>query len=145
MPDKKSGLGLKYLVTSTNKKYLSSLHASSELIGYITENKAVSTAKHLLDLREERRDKKIQYGANKEKIKGLVKDLEAFERCLILCVKNTGSWLTVWGTKVIITVFAATEFSYFCALVMILLPLTSKKCESCSLSFSVHHGMSFRN
>ena len=47
------------------------------------------------------------------KLKGLVKDLEATDLSLVICAKNTGSWLTVWGTIVTGTVLAAMEFSDF--------------------------------
>ena len=58
MPVKKYGLGLQDPVTSVNNKYISSLHASSKIIGAITGASAYSTANDLLTLREESRDGK---------------------------------------------------------------------------------------
>ena len=52
--------------------------------------------------------KKIEDDANQAKIKVLVKDLEALDRRLIVCAKNTGSWLTIRGTVETDTVSAAT-------------------------------------
>ena len=70
---KKSGLGLQYLVTSANNKYLSSLRASRNLIGAVTEASKFSTASHLLMIREERSDgQKIRYHANNAKNQGTI-------------------------------------------------------------------------
>ena len=61
-------------------------------------------------------DKKIRYDANDTKLKGLVNDLKAPDHHLTLRAKNTGSWLTVWGTRVTGTVLAATGFhDFLCA------------------------------
>ena len=51
-------LGLQEPVISANDKYLSLLHARSELIGSVTGERLFSTSYHLLVLREERCDGK---------------------------------------------------------------------------------------
>ena len=84
-----------------------------------------STAYHMLDLREERRD--IQQIWDDAKLKGLVDDLEANDRRLILLTKNTGSWLIVRGTTVTGTLLAATDFCDFFVHVMMLTPLNFRK------------------
>ena len=129
MPVKKSGLGLQEPVTLTKKKDLSSLHTSRELIGAITGERSFSTTDHLLALREERRDwKKRQYESNEAKLKEPVKELKATDSRLILCAKNTGSWMTVWDTTVTNEVLAATEFlDFLCASYDITLPNLQKK------------------
>ena len=64
-----------------------------------------STADHLLDLREERRDgQKIRDDANNVNLRLIVYNLEATDCRIILSAKNTGSWITVWGTTVNYTV-----------------------------------------
>ena len=109
IPVKKSSLGLQDLVTSANYKYLSLIRTNINLIVVITGERGFSTAGHPLVLREESRDgKNIWYDANKAKLKGLVKDLEALNRRLIFHTKKTGSWLTVWGATVTSTVLAST-------------------------------------
>ena len=40
----------------------------------------------------------------------LFEDLKAPDSRLILHSKNTGSWLTIWGTTVTSTLLLATEF-----------------------------------
>ena len=58
----------------------------------MSRDKYLSFGDHLLALREERRDgQKSQGDTNKDKLKGLVKDLEELDCCLILFTKNTGS------------------------------------------------------
>ena len=70
---KKSSLGLQDLLTSDDKKYLSLICASSELIASIPGERKFSTSGRLLVLREETRDRqKIWYDANDAKLKGLV-------------------------------------------------------------------------
>ena len=59
MMNKKSGLGLKDLATSSNSKCLSLLHASSNLIGFVKGASPFSNAYYLLYLREERCGRKI--------------------------------------------------------------------------------------
>ena len=111
---KKSGLGLQYLVTPDNKKYLSLLRANSKLIGSVTGASKISTANHLLELREEWHDGITLWDdAHGAKLKGLVKDLEALDRRLILSTKSTGSWMTIRGTIITGTLIAATEFCDF--------------------------------
>ena len=66
----KFGLGLQDPMISANEKYPSFLFASSNLIGAVTEKIAFSTAGHLMEIREERRDgQKIQDDTNKAKLK----------------------------------------------------------------------------
>ena len=55
-PIKKSILGLQNTVTSADKKYLSSRHASMEMIQSVTGEVKFSTTDRLLALKEERRD-----------------------------------------------------------------------------------------
>ena len=105
---KKFGLGLKNPVTSTDEKYLSLQSASMELNQDVIGEGCFSTDNHLLELREEIQDEKIWDDANDSKLKGLVDDLEAPDLRLILCAKNTGSWLSMRGTTVTGKVLAAT-------------------------------------
>ena len=61
-------------------------------------------------------DKKIRDDTNNSKLKGLVNDIEAPGRCLILSANNTGYWLIIRGTTVTGTVLAAMEFhDFLCA------------------------------
>ena len=116
------------------------------MIGSVTGEREFSTAGHILVLREERCDrKKIHDDANKSKLKGLVDALEEAYLRLIICAKNTGSWLTVQGTKVTGTVLEATEFCDFCTRVIMLPSPTLKKYNSCYLYLSVHHRLSCSN
>ena len=128
MPVKKSGLGLQYPVTPASEKYLSFLRTRSKLIGYVTGERSFSTDGHLMVFREERHDgPKIRDGSKGAKLKGLVDDLEAPERRLILCANNTGLWLTVQDTTVTSTVLAATEFRLSCARYDVTPPNLQKK------------------
>ena len=147
---KTSGLGLQDPVTSANKKYLILMRASSKAIISVMVAREFSTADNLLALREERRDgQKIQDDANVAKLKGLVDDLEASDRRLIIRAKKKGYYLTLRGTTVTSTLLAATEFRDFCANVMMLPPppppLTLKKSEGCSHYFSIRHIISCSN
>ena len=65
---------------------------------------------------------KIQDDANDVKPKGLDDKLEASDRRLILRAKNASSYVTVQGTIVTGTVFAATEFCDFFVHVVMLHP-----------------------
>ena len=65
---------------------------------------------------------KIRDDANKAKLKGLVKDLKALNRHLIIRAKNTGSWMAIQVTIITDTVLAAADFLDFCVKVMILPP-----------------------
>ena len=105
-------------MTSADEKYLSFWRASTELIRAGMGEGELSTANNILSLREEKRDGlKMRDDANNSKLKELVKDLEAYDRRLILRAKNTGSWLNFWGTMVTGTVLVATEFcDFLCAL-----------------------------
>ena len=109
MKFKKEGLGLQDLVISSNNKYLNSLCTSCKIIGSIKGERAFSTPDHLLTLREESSDGlKIRDDVNEAKLKVLAKVIESLDLYLIICAKNTGSWLTVRGTTVTSTVLAAT-------------------------------------
>ena len=78
------------------------------LIKSMTRVGELSNYYQLLALREERRDRqKIQDDVNDAKLKELVEDLDVNDRRLILCAKNIGAWLNVWGTMVTSTVLAA--------------------------------------
>ena len=143
IPVNKYVLGLQEPVSSSNKKYLSLLCASSELIGAVTRASECSTSNHPLSLREERRDrKKIWDDFNNVKLKGLVQYLKAPDRHLILCSKKTVSWLTVRGTTVIDAALAATEFcDFLCAPYDVTPPNLQQKYNIFYNSFSVHHGL----
>ena len=88
---------------------------------------------------------KIWDDANEDKLKGLVKDLEATDRRLILRAKNTGSWLTVQDTKVTGTVLASKKFHDFLYAHYGVIYPPPKKNDGCSFYFSVPHGLSCRN
>ena len=85
---------------------------------------------------------KIHDDANDAKLKVLVDDLEASDHRLILRSKNTGSRLSVQNTTVTGTVLAAAEICGFSAHIMMLPPLTFKKCDGYSTSFYVRNGLS---
>ena len=107
---KKAGLGLQNPTTSADKIFLNSQCASMEIIWDMMGESQLFTADNLLAFREEMSDiQKRRDEANAANIRGLVKNLKAHEPRLILCAKNTGSWLTVWGTMPTGTVLAATE------------------------------------
>ena len=57
--------------------------------------------------------KKLWDEANVAKLKGLVDDLKATDLRLILCAKNTGSWMNVRGTMVTGILLVATKFRGF--------------------------------
>ena len=117
MPVKKYDLGLLNPLTSANKKYLSSQRASTELIRYVTGEGKFSNSNHLLVLREEMRDRQKNWDdTNDARLKGLVGDLLGFYWHLILCAKNTGTWLNIRCTAVTGTVMLATEIrDFLCA------------------------------
>ena len=73
MPVKKAGLGLLNIVTSAKEKYLSYHQGSAKLIRDVTGGGAFSSADHLLELGEERRDGQKKWDdANDATLKGLV-------------------------------------------------------------------------
>ena len=74
------------------------------MIGDVTGASVFLTFVYLILLREKISDKKIRYDANDAKLKGLVNDPEEPGSRLILCAKNTGYWMTIWGTTVTSTV-----------------------------------------
>ena len=60
-------------------------------------------------LRKEIRDeKKVWDETNGVKLKGIVDDLEAPEKCIIIRPNNKVYWLTIRGNTVTVTVLAAT-------------------------------------
>ena len=62
------------------------------MIGAVTVERSFFTTKHLLVIREGRRDgQKMQDYANEAKLKGIVKDRRATDRRLILRANNIGS------------------------------------------------------
>ena len=107
MSVKKSGLGLQNSVTSAEKKYLSSKW------GRIFHRQSPSGTQ-----RRKSGQTKIRDDANESKLKVLVNDLEAHDRRLILRAKNTGSWLSIQGAVVTVTVLAATYLRNICKHVM---------------------------
>ena len=54
--------GLQDLITPANEKYLSLLHTISKLVGYVTGARKFSAENHLLDPREEMRDRQKNMG-----------------------------------------------------------------------------------
>ena len=70
---------------------------------------------------------KIRDDANDAKLKELVDCPESPERRLILRLKNTGSWMSVWINMVTDILLAATDFLIFCAHVIMLPPPNLKK------------------
>ena len=74
-------------------------------------------ADHLLELREEMRNRnKIRYDTNDSKLKGIVDDLEAPDRRIILRAKKNGSCLSVQSITITSTLLAPTVFcNFFCA------------------------------
>ena len=107
-PVKKSRLYLQNPVTSLEDNCNSSICAICKLIGAVTGERAFSTADHIWAFKEEQ-----WYGgrywdvANDAKLWEISSNQGAFEKRLSLCVKHTGSWLSVWGTTVTCTVLAA--------------------------------------
>ena len=64
----------------------------------MTREGGFSNADDLLALREEIRDEKNRDDANDAKLKEIVAELNGIDCRLILCSKNIGAWLNVWGT-----------------------------------------------
>ena len=63
------------------------------------------TANHLQEDEEVRHNsRKTQDGVNDAKLKGIVKNLKIFDRCLFLRAKQTGSLLFEQGTTVTSTI-----------------------------------------
>ena len=68
--------------------------------------------------------RKAQKIRDDTKLKELVKDLEEYDRCLILHSKNTGSWLNLWVNMVTVTALAATELcDFMCACYKVIPPI----------------------
>ena len=78
---------------------------------------AFSNSGHLLTLRIERRDgQKNQDDVNDANLKGLVRDLDTTDHCLILHTKITSAWMNVRGNMVTGTSLDAMEFcDFLCA------------------------------
>ena len=92
IPVKKSRLGLPNPVTSTNKNFLTSQRASTELIQAVMREGVLSNADHLLDIREERHDGQKHWDdVNNAKFKKLVADLNRTDLRMIVRSKNTGA------------------------------------------------------
>ena len=113
MPVKKSGLGLQDPVASSNKKYLTSLRVIIKMVVSVKREREFqppitfgrSGKKGVMD--------KNRNDANNAKLRGLVDELEALNRRIILRAKTKGFWMTVQGNKVTGTVLAAVEFCGF--------------------------------
>ena len=89
-------------------------HASIELIWTVKEESAYFNANRLLALREEIHDRqKNRDDVNDFKLKELVVDLNSTDRRLIICAKNTGAWLNIKVTMVMVTLLVAMEFCVF--------------------------------
>ena len=70
-----------------------------------------STAGYLQEVKEERRDSRKPWDDfNKAKLEVIVKNLDTFDRGLLLRSKQTGSCLNVRGKKIIDTVLYTMEF-----------------------------------
>ena len=105
----------------------------------------LSNDNHLLDIREERREKeKNRDDINEVKIKGLLRDLDTTDRNLILCAKITGAWTNVWGTTVTGKVLLATEFcDFLCAHYNVPPSNPHRKRNGCGTSFNIYHTLSW--
>ena len=98
---KNFGLGLQNPVMSSNEKYLSSCHAGTELIRDVKREIEFSTVDHLQVVKKEISDRRNTFNeSNKAKLEGIVDPLDAFEHCLFLRAKKTGSWMTIRGSTV---------------------------------------------
>ena len=120
MPVRKYELGLLNPVTSYQEKYLSSTRRSAELVRAVMGGGwgELFNANHLRTLSEKRRDgKKYRDVVYKSRLKGLVRNLQGTDKCLLLRAKITGAWLIVHSTTVSGTVLSATEFwDFMCSL-----------------------------
>ena len=66
--------------------------------------------------------RKFRDYANEVKLKGLVKNPGATDRCLNTCAKNTGSWMTIRGNMVTSKLLVSMYFHGFCACVIMSTP-----------------------
>ena len=97
--------------------------ASYDLIGAVTDKREFLTAYHIQLVEEKWRDgKKYRDDANDKKLREIVSDQGAFDKFLFPRAKHMGSWLIVWGTTVIGTVLAATQYRNFYVHVITLTP-----------------------
>ena len=111
MPINKSRLGLLNPVTPSQRKYLSSLWVSAELVRAVKVGGAFSNADHLRTISEERRDRKKYLDVvHKTKLKVLVINFKGADKRLLLRAKIKGAWLSVRSTTVSGTVPSATDF-----------------------------------
>ena len=101
-------------MTSGNEHFLSSQHASTELIRVVKVESEFSTTNLLHAVKEERSDvRKTRDDTNKAKLEVIVKNINAFDRRLFLYAKQTGSCMDIWGTTVTSTVLSAMVFRNF--------------------------------
>ena len=67
-----------------------------------------------MELGEEKSEgQKKHYDVNDTKLKGLVRDLDGTDRCLILCANSIGACLNLQGNMETGIVLAVTEFCDF--------------------------------
>ena len=131
-PIDKSLMGLHNIVTSAQKKYSRSIHASGELIGAVTGKWVCSTSDHIQRVKWESHDKTNNgtpqmMQSSRELLATKAPLINAFEKRLFLRAKHMYDWMSVWGTPVTGTVLTATEFCDFYVLVTTLTPPISKK------------------
>ena len=92
----KVGLGPLNPVIPEKEKYLSSQQESVELIMDLTGGGSFSNSRHLLAIKEDRIDgQKNRDDTNYATLKVLVGYIIGTDRRLLLCAKNTGSWMNV--------------------------------------------------
>ena len=92
----KVGLGPLNPVILEKEKYLSSQQESVELIMDLTGGGSFSNSRHLLAIKEDRIDgHKNRDDTNYATLKVLVGYLIGTDQRLLLCAKNTGSWMNV--------------------------------------------------
>ena len=82
-----------------------------------------SIADHLQAVKEERsNERKTRDDINEAKIEVIIHTFDKFDHCLLICSKQTRSWLTVQGTTVTGTVLLAMKFRDFCVNFIMLPP-----------------------
>ena len=123
IPVKKAGLGLLNSLMSAQEKCLRSQWGSAELVFDVTGWGFLSNANHLWTLSEEQRDRKKSCDvAYESRRKGLVRNIQGTDNCLLLSSKITGAWMSVCGNTISGIVLSATEFRYFYVLATTSLP-----------------------
>ena len=84
--------------------------------------------------------------ANDAKTKGIVSSQGAFEKRLFLCTKQTGAWMSVWGTTVTGISSATTKVCNFNMLIKTLdPPKIQNKCNCCMQTLWLCHMLIFPN